>query len=81
MGQPSNQAGYPKQERTMPYIPHPARQGDTASILDWLRFHLGTWMQRKGSDLEYRALYPNDVECPDCGQMIHPGQQCDHIPF
>jgi hypothetical protein len=65
----------------MPYIAHPARQGDTASIFDWLRFHIGTWMQRKGADLEYRALYPNDTHCTECGQWVHPGQQCDHIPF
>lgn len=65
----------------MPCIPHPARQGEAASVFDWLRFHLGTWMQRKGSDLEYRSLYPNDVECPECGQWVHPGQECDHIPF
>jgi hypothetical protein len=29
----------------MPYIPHPARQGESASVLDWLRYHVGmrTW--------------------------------------
>lgn len=65
----------------MPYINHPARQGETASVMDWLRFTLGEWMQRKGAKLEYRALYPNDVECPECGQMCRPGYECDHIPF
>ena len=65
----------------MPWIEHPARQGDNASIADWLRFHIGMWMQRKGADLEHRALYPNDTECPECGQRVHPGQECDHIPF
>jgi len=39
----------------MPWIEHPARQGDNASIADWLRFHIGMWMQRKGADLEHRA--------------------------
>ena len=65
----------------MPYIPHPARQGDNPSIADWLRFHIGTWMQSAGAELEHRALYPNDVQCPECGQWCHPGSHCDHIPF
>jgi hypothetical protein len=63
------------------YIPHPARQGEEASLLDWLRFHIGAWMQSKGATMEYRALYPKNIQCPDCGQWMHPGDQCDHIPF
>lgn len=63
------------------YIPHPARQGDDVSILDWLRFHIGVWMQCKGTALEDRALYPNRIHCPDCGQWMNPGDHCDHIPF
>jgi hypothetical protein len=65
----------------MPHIEHPARQGDNPSIADWLRFHIGVWMQSKGAALEYRALYPNDVVCAECGQLVHPDQECDHIPF
>ncbi len=65
----------------MPYIPHPARQGHNASVADWLRFHIGEWMQRRGADLEHRALYPADVKCPECGQWCRPGFHCDHIPF
>jgi len=65
----------------MPYIDHPARQGDNASIADWLRYHIGTWMQETGTRLEYRALYPNNVRCQECGQYMRPGDQCDHIPF
>ena len=54
----------------MPHISHPARQGDNPSLADWLRFHVGTWMQRKGTEMEHRALYPADVRCPDCGQWM-----------
>lgn len=65
----------------MPHIPHPARQGDNPSIADWLRFHIGTWMQSRGAELERRALYPKDVQCHECGQWCRPGYHCDHIPF
>lgn len=65
----------------MPLIDHPARQDGPASIIEWVRYRLGTWMQRVGARLEYRALYPNEVECPDCGQWMRPGSTCDHIPF
>lgn len=65
----------------MPYIPHPARQGDNPSIADWLRFHIGTWMQAKGANLEHRALYPKDEPCPECGCWRGPDEPCDHVPF
>lgn len=65
----------------MPWIDHPARQGERVNILDWLRYYVGIWMQRKGSDLEYRALYPHHVHCSECGQWILPNEECDHIPF
>jgi len=65
----------------MPWIEHPARQGDNVSIADWLRYHIGVWMQNKGADMEERALYPDGVHCPECGQWVRPGQLCDHLPF
>lgn len=65
----------------MPWIDHPARQDGPASIIDWIRYHLSQWMQSKGRDMEHRALYPADVECPDCGEWMRPGASCDHIPF
>lgn len=69
----------------MPWIDHPARQDGPASIADWLRYRIGAWMQFRGADLEHRALYPNDVICPECGNWMRPGDQpgggCDHIPF
>jgi hypothetical protein len=65
----------------MPWINHPARQDGPASLLDWLRYRLGTWMQRVGTDLEHRALHPNDTLCPECGHWISKGYPCDHIPF
>lgn len=68
-------------EGMMPYIDHPARQGETASVIDWLRYHVGCWMQRIGADLEDRALHPNYIRCPECGQRVRPGYPCDHIPF
>lgn len=63
------------------WIDHPARQGERATLLEWLRFHIGIWMQHIGADWERRALYPNDVRCPECGQWGRPGIDCDHIPF
>ena len=65
----------------MPWIDHPARQGEQASIADWFRYRLGTWMQIRGATLERRALYPNDQRCPECGDWVSPGYECDHIPF
>lgn len=65
----------------MPWIDHPARQDGPASVIDWLRYNVGAWMQRKGANLEHRALYPNDFECPECGNWTNDGSQCDHIPF
>jgi hypothetical protein len=65
----------------MPWIDHPARQYGPASVMDWLRYKLGMWMEDKGRDLQHQALYPADVRCPDCGAWVGPGQPCDHIPF
>lgn len=65
----------------MPWIDHPARQDGPASLVDWLRYHLGIWMQDKGRDLEHQALYPNDRRCPTCGAWGRPGIDCDHLPF
>lgn len=65
----------------MPYISHPARQGDNPSILDWLRYHVGMWMQERGAILEHRALYPNDIHCRECGRWHRPDFECDGIPF
>jgi hypothetical protein len=65
----------------MPWIDHPAREDGNASLADWLRYRIGTWMQSKGAQIEYRALYPNDTRCPECGAWVHPGDECDHIPF
>lgn len=63
------------------HIPDPARQGDDISLADWLRFHIGAWMKRKGADLEHRALYPEDIYCNECGCMHRPDFECDGIPF
>lgn len=65
----------------MPWIDHPARQDGPASLLDWLRYHLGTWMQTAGADLEHRALHPTDYRCPECRGWVTPGHECDHLPF
>jgi hypothetical protein len=65
----------------MPYINHPARQGDKASIADWLRFHIGTWMQERGAYFQHRALYPNDICCRECGGWHRKDFECDGIPF
>jgi hypothetical protein len=62
------------------WINHPARE-DRASVRDWLRWHISQWMLRVGADLEHRALYPNDANCPECGHWRQPGERCDHIPF
>lgn len=65
----------------MPWIDHPARQDGPASVTDWLRYKLGTWMQDKGRDWEEMALNPDGKRCPDCGAWNRPGYHCDHIPF
>lgn len=65
----------------MPWIDHPARQDGPASILDWLRYHIGLWMQHRGRELERRALHPTDVRCPECGAWVSPRNSCDHLPF
>lgn len=65
----------------MPWIDHPARQGEKATVADWLRWHVSQWMLRVGVDMEHRALYPDETPCPDCGQWVRPGHECDHIPF
>lgn len=65
----------------MPYIDHPARLGEKANLIDWLRYKIGTWMQDAGADLEHRALYPNDKRCPECNSWVGPGYPCDHVPF
>lgn len=65
----------------MPWIEHPATQDGPVSLLRWLKFHLGEWMQRKGNGFVEQALYPERTYCSDCGQPIRPGQVCDHIPF
>jgi len=65
----------------MPHISHPARQDDTPSVADWLRYHIGIWMQERGADLEHRALYPNDIRCHECGGRHHRDFKCDGIPF
>lgn len=62
------------------WIDHPAC-GGPVSLGRWIRFHLGTWMQRAGADLENGALYPDRIYCPDCGQLVRRGEACDHLPF
>jgi hypothetical protein len=68
-------------EIVMPWIDHPARQGDNASIVDWLRYRIGMWMQERGAYMEHRALYPSDRICPECGAWHRPDFECDGIPF
>lgn len=63
------------------HIPHPARQGDDISLADWLRYHIGSWMQERGFALEHRALYPKDRLCKECGAWHSPDFECDGIPF
>lgn len=65
----------------MLHIPHPARQGDTISLADWLRFHIGTWMMDRGAYLEHRALYPDEKRCKECGGWHSDDYECDGIPF
>lgn len=65
----------------MPHIEHPATQGGPVSIVRWVKYHLGVWMQRKGYDWEDTALHPDNVICPECGQRKQRHEICDHIPF
>lgn len=66
----------------MPWIDHPARQDGPASVIDWLRYHIGCWMQQRGADLEFRGLHPDARRCPECKMWVTPpGFTCDHIPF
>lgn len=64
-----------------PWIDHPARQDGPVSLMDWIRYKIGLWMQDTGAQLEYRALYPGDTRCPECRGWVSRGNPCDHIPF
>lgn len=60
------------------WINHPGCE-NPVSLWRWLKYEIGDWMMRRGSELADRALYPE--RCPTCGAAIPRGHQCDHIPF
>lgn len=65
----------------MPWIKHPATQDGPVSLLRWLKYHIGSWMQEVGYRWEDNALFPDKEICQECGQRKRVGEICDHIPF